>query len=95
MTRVDMSLDWSEHYRNRMTSAEDAVSLVRPGDHVWVSLGQQVGLLTAALIGRLGPDQAPISLTTSSADDFSWYVGDVVEQLRLNFVFAQAGSRLH
>ena len=93
MTRVDMSLDWSEHYRNRMTSAEDAVSLVRPGDHVWVSLGQQVGLLTAALIGRLGPDQAPISLTTSSADDFSWYVGDVVEQLRLNFVFAQAGSR--
>jgi 4-hydroxybutyrate CoA-transferase len=84
---------WEDHYQRRSVTAAEAVAAVQPGDHIWVSLGQQVGLLTTALLGRLESGQEPIWLTTASGDDFSWYAGDFIDQLRLNFVFAAAGSR--
>jgi len=32
-------MGWTEIYRRKVTSAEDAVKVVRPGDHVWLHAG--------------------------------------------------------
>ena len=88
-THARTSRRWVDHYERRRMPAEEAVAEVRPGDHVWVSLGQRVDPLVAALIGA----GTPAELTMLVAPSLDWYVGDVVEQLRVNVAFASPGSR--
>lgn len=46
---------WSEAYRQRVTSAEEAVRAIRSGDHVWVHAGcNNPEELVAAMVGRAG-----------------------------------------
>jgi acetyl-CoA hydrolase len=46
---------WTETYRRRVTSAEEAVKLVRSGDHVWVHSGSNnPEELLKALVARAG-----------------------------------------
>src|SRR5579885_1672007 len=41
--------DWRQMYRRRLVSAEEAAARIRPGDHLYVPVGQQVGALIRAL----------------------------------------------
>jgi 4-hydroxybutyrate CoA-transferase len=46
---------WTETYRGKVTSAEEAVKLVRSGDHVWLHAGcNNPEELLKALVGRAG-----------------------------------------
>jgi acetyl-CoA hydrolase len=48
-------MGWTEIYRRKVTSAEDAVKVVRPGDHVWLHGGcNNPEELLGALVGRAG-----------------------------------------
>ena len=48
-------MGWTETYRRKVTSAEDAVKLVRSGDHVWLHAGcNNPEELLKALVGRAG-----------------------------------------
>jgi 4-hydroxybutyrate CoA-transferase len=86
---------WREYYQQRVTSAEAAIAHVQPGNHVWISLGQQVGVLVAALIGR-ALEAPPITLSTiGGSEDLSWYTDEIAACLRLNVRFASAFSRGH
>jgi 4-hydroxybutyrate CoA-transferase len=85
--------DWREAYRRRVVTAEEAVSHIAPGDNVWISVGQPVGVLVAALLGSLEPGAAPIDVTWLITEDVSWYTGDFVDQIRLKVPFASIFSR--
>lgn len=86
---------WREHYQQRLTSAESAIAQVQSGDHVWISLGQQVGVLVAALIERAAAAPTITLSTIGGTEDLSWYTDDIAELLRLNIRFASAYSRGH
>ena len=46
---------WTETYRRKVTSAEDAVKIVRPGDHVWLHAGcNNPEELLKAMVARSG-----------------------------------------
>ncbi len=48
-------MGWTEIYRRKVTSAEEAVKLVRSGDHVWLHAGcNNPEELLKALVGRAG-----------------------------------------
>ena len=48
-------MGWTDTYRRKVTSAEDAVKLVRSGDHVWLHAGcNNPEELLKALVGRAG-----------------------------------------
>ena len=81
--------EWAQHYEQRLVSADEAVTHVRPGDHVWVSAGQRVDPLLAALVGA----GTPAEVTIMVAPTLDWYVGDVTEQLRVNILFGSTASR--
>lgn len=80
---------WAEHYARRRTTAEEAVALVRPGDHVWISPQQRVEPLVAALVGS-GTSAA---VTFVLGPNLDWYVGDITEQLRVDVAFCSVLSR--
>ncbi|MCS7207869.1 MAG: hypothetical protein NZ951_08090 [Dehalococcoidia bacterium] len=65
-------MSWQEIYRRRLTSPEDAVRLVRPGERVVVPLGSQPRLLCYALARRAG-ELTGIRLTLSAPEfDPGW-----------------------
>ena len=46
---------WTESYRSRITTAEQALQAVKSGDHVWVHAGcANPEVLTAAMVARAG-----------------------------------------
>ncbi len=48
-------MSWTESYRRKVTSAEEAVALVRSGDHVWLHAGcNNPEELVKALVARAG-----------------------------------------
>jgi 4-hydroxybutyrate CoA-transferase len=48
-------MSWSESYRGKVTSAEEAVKVVRGGDHVWLHAGcNNPEELLKAMVGRAG-----------------------------------------
>ncbi len=48
-----MTVDWAETYRRRVTTAEEAVSWIRSGGHVWIHAGcNNPEELVKALVGR-------------------------------------------
>jgi acetyl-CoA hydrolase len=48
-------MSWSEGYRRKVTSAEEAVKVVRSGDHVWLHAGcNNPEELLKAMVGRAG-----------------------------------------
>jgi len=48
-------MDWAETYRQRVTTAEDAVRIIRSGDHVWIHAGcNNPEELVRAMVARAG-----------------------------------------
>lgn len=86
------SAAWESHYRSRLVDASEAVACLEPGDHIWVAVGQQVGLLIAAVLGRL-PEAAPVTMTWLPFEDLSWYDEEMSKQFKMNVVFSSPFSR--
>ncbi len=63
---------WNETYRSRITTAEEAVRCIRPGDHVWIHGGcANPEELSRAMVGRaaeLSDVEVSHLLTIGSAD---------------------------
>ena len=47
-------MGWPEHYRSRTVPLEEAVSHVRSGDRVVITLGEEPRLLASGLQARAG-----------------------------------------
>ena len=48
-------MDWTSSYRNKLTTAEQAVQAIKSGDHVYVHPGCAVPeVLIRAMIGQIG-----------------------------------------
>ncbi|MDA1073768.1 MAG: 4-hydroxybutyrate CoA transferase [Proteobacteria bacterium] len=90
---TDRGQAWQEHFKQHSVSVEAAIANINPGDRIWISLGQQVGVLTAALIGHAKPDTDPIWVTVAVGESLDWYVGDIVDQIRYNVLFGSVGTR--
>ncbi len=85
--------DWREEYRRKLTTAEEAVRVVKSGDRVVFPTASQVQLLPAALVARkdelenitidtVGAGGALVPFFQEGMDDTfhntSWFFGDFV-----------------
>ena len=50
--KLDLSIDWKEHYASRRVSAEEAAASVRSGDHIWIPPGHSSPVVLNALALR-------------------------------------------
>ena len=50
--KMDLSIDWREHYASRLVAPEDAAASVQSGDHIWLSPGHSSPAVLTALAER-------------------------------------------
>ncbi|MGH2602025.1 MAG: acetyl-CoA hydrolase/transferase family protein [Dehalococcoidia bacterium] len=92
-TATDQALsDWQELYRRRLVSAEEAVAQIKSGDRIWVPLGQRVGLLLAALLGR-ADELEGVEVTGAAAANMGWFSDEMQRHIRTNILFASFLTR--
>ncbi|MBI2328256.1 MAG: hypothetical protein HYU85_01160 [Chloroflexi bacterium] len=66
-------MSWREEYERKLISAEEAVKLINPGDHVAFAYGLEPNDLALALLGRTG-DLKNIRLhVPAPGRDLPWY----------------------
>ena len=78
---------WQEHYRSRLVSGPEAMSHVKSGDHIWISVGQQVGLLLTCLLGR-AEELKGVEVKWLPAADFGFFDEALREHININVTYA-------
>lgn len=86
-------MDWREHYRRRLVGAEDAVSGIKSGDLIWVSVGQQVGLLVSALLGRVDDLEGVQVKIAAPLQDYGWFSEAFRGRIDVNITYSTIFSR--
>jgi 4-hydroxybutyrate CoA-transferase len=84
--------DWRETYRRRLISAEEAAERIRPGDRLYVPVGQQVGALIRALLAR-GDDVRDVTITCLPGADYGWFAPEWAGRLTVNVLYASPFTR--
>jgi len=82
-------LGWQEHYRRHVVTAEQAVANIQDGDNVFTTIGHNVDVLIAAMIGS----EKRLRWTPTAATDLRWLSSEVTEQIQVNTNFAMSDSR--
>ena len=66
-------MGWPDHYRSRTVSLEQAVSHVKSGDRVVITLGEEPRLLSSALQARAGDIEDVTILCAGPANELGWF----------------------
>jgi 4-hydroxybutyrate CoA-transferase len=84
--------DWRELYARRRVGPEEAVALVKSGDRIYIPVGQRVGILIAALLGR-AHELEDVEVKCLPTADYGWYDDAFRGHISVNVVFATLFSR--
>ena len=66
-------MGWPDHYRSRTVPLEDAVSHVKSGHRVVITLGEEPRLLSSALQARAGEIEDVTILCAGPANELGWF----------------------
>ena len=66
-------MGWPEHYRSRTVPLEEAVSHVRSGDRVVITLGEEPRLLASGLQARAGDVENVVIQCAGPANELGWF----------------------
>ncbi len=66
-------MDWNEEYQKRLTTAEEAVKVVKSGDRVAIPVYSNPALIAGALANRLRELKGVTIMIGAAASDFPWY----------------------
>jgi 4-hydroxybutyrate CoA-transferase len=83
---------WRDLYQSRLVTPEKAVTHVKSGDRIWISMGQQANLLLAALVGR-ADELEDVRLDGSVGADFGWFNKELRRHIAVNIFYATPFSR--
>lgn len=93
MTRLSTRIeDWQELYRRRLVTAEEAAARVKPGDNVYLPVGQHVHALLHALVAR-GTELRDVTVTGLPSADYGWFTPELEGRLTVNVVYAGPFTR--
>jgi 4-hydroxybutyrate CoA-transferase len=82
-------LGWQDHYRRHVVTAEQAIANVQDGDNVFTTIGHNVDILIAAMIGS----EKRLRWTPTAATDLRWLTPELAEQIQVNTGFAMTDAR--
>ena len=91
--------DWRQRYRDKLTTPEEAVGLVRDGDRVVIGMHYQTPLALCRALAARGRELRDVEIENSIATFISWWEGDEADDsaVRNNFAvrsfFLQASDR--
>ena len=88
----EQTLDWQTHYRDRLVSAQEAAARVRPGDSVYLPVGQQPHTVVRALLDR-GEELRDVTITCLPAADYGWFAPEFEGRVTVNILYANAFTR--
>ena len=83
--KLDLSVDWAEHYASRTVSAEEAAASIRSGDHVWFPPGHASPAVFSALALRRD-DLAGVELRGLGIPDVGLFDADPEASLNEAFL---------
>jgi len=84
--------DWRARYRERLVSAEEAAGRVRPGDFVYVPIGQAPHAVIRAIVGRR-EGLSDVTVTALPALDYGWFEPEFEGRVTVNVVYANPATR--
>lgn len=91
-TTSERTQTWQDEYARRTVSAAEAAARVRPGDDIYVPIGQQVApLIDAILARREGMER--VTMTGLPHLDQGYFLPEVRERLTLNVLYGSAATR--
>ena len=84
-------MNWQDEYRRKLVSAEEAVRVVKSGDLVTMTMGQQPRRLCEALVARFGELDNVEIMQADPLTDFGWFQPDLQRSFRVNVENAYRG----
>jgi 4-hydroxybutyrate CoA-transferase len=92
MTQIaERGTEWRAEYERRLVPAEVAARAVRPGDHVYIPVGQQPRLLFEALLARR--DLHDVTVTCMPAAEFGLFEPENVARFTISLIYANPFCR--
>ena len=79
-------MSWEEEYTRKLVTAEEAVSIIKSGDLVALSLGLEPQALCEALIARLDELQDVEIHLCTPLTDFGWFQPGLEKSFKINVV---------
>ena len=64
---------WQDDYKAKLVSAEEAISIIKSGDRIALTLGDEPRLLMAALQGRAGEIEDVTIVASGPAQELGWF----------------------
>ena len=92
MTATSITSDWRALYEQRLVTAEHAASQVKPGDNIYIPVGQMPHAFIRALLAR-GDALRDITITGLPATDYGWFAPEFAERLTVNVLYANQTTR--
>jgi acyl-CoA hydrolase len=86
-------MDWRERYADKLTTPEDAVSLVCDGDRVVIGMHYQTPLALCRALAARGRELQNVEIENSIATFISWWDGDEPNNFAVRSFFLQASDR--
>jgi acyl-CoA hydrolase len=83
---------WQAIYESRLATAAEAAARVRPGDQVYIPVGQQVHAIVHALVARAG-ELRDVTVTCLAAADYGWLAPEIAEHITVNVLYANPFTR--
>jgi 4-hydroxybutyrate CoA-transferase len=84
-------MSWRDEYQRKLVTAEEAVKVVKSGDLVAMTMGQQPKKLCEALVARFGELENVEILQADPLVDFGWFQPDFQKAFRVNVENAYRG----
>ena len=86
-------MDWRERYADKLTTPEDAVSVVRDSDRVVIGMHYQTPLALCRALAARGRELRDVEIENSISTFISWWDGDEPNNFSVRSFFLQAGDR--
>lgn len=84
--------DWQAHFRSRLVSTEAAAARIKPGDNIYIPVGQQIHAVVRALCAR-APELHGITVTCLPAADYGWFAPEFPDTFTVNVLYASIFTR--
>ncbi|MDP9236921.1 MAG: hypothetical protein M3P30_05915 [Chloroflexota bacterium] len=93
MQRGRHQLDWRKRYADKLSTPEDAVSVVRDGDRVVIGMHYQTPLALCRALAARGDELQRVEIENSIATFISWWADDQPNGFDVRSFFLQASDR--